>query len=68
MRSHGGGPERCGERGNSTAGGPTDKNWLILRALSAKEGGDLAAAVEPVFGAPPLIGEQLKPNGRPCDP
>ena len=45
------------------AGGPTDKNWLILRALSAKEGGDLAATVEPVYGAPPLVGEQLK-QGR----
>jgi NitT/TauT family transport system substrate-binding protein len=46
------------------AGGPLDKNWLILRALSIKQQGtDLAGAVEPVFGAPPLVGEQLK-QGR----
>jgi NitT/TauT family transport system substrate-binding protein len=40
------------------AGGPTDKNWLILRAYAAKEYGlDLAAETEQVFGAPPLIME-----------
>jgi NitT/TauT family transport system substrate-binding protein len=38
------------------AGGPLDKSWLLLRALSKKQFGfDLAAAAEPVFGAPPLI-------------
>ncbi|WP_295581676.1 ABC transporter substrate-binding protein [uncultured Lamprocystis sp.] len=45
------------------AGGPLDKNWLLLRALAAKQGVDLAGAVEPVYGAPPLISEQLK-QGR----
>ena len=46
------------------AGGALDKNWLILRALSIKQQGtDLAGTVEPVYGAPPLIGEQLK-QGR----
>jgi NitT/TauT family transport system substrate-binding protein len=46
------------------AGGPLDKGWLILRALAFKQQGtDLAAQVEPVYGAPPLIGEQLK-QGR----
>ena len=45
------------------AGGPLDKNWLLLRALAAKQGTDLAGAVQPVYGAPPLISEQLK-QGR----
>jgi NitT/TauT family transport system substrate-binding protein len=37
-------------------GGPLDKSWLLLRALSKKEFGfDLASGAEPVFGAPPLI-------------
>ena len=46
------------------AGGPTDKNWLTLRALAMKQqGSDLAGTVEPVYGAPPLVGEQLK-EGR----
>jgi NitT/TauT family transport system substrate-binding protein len=46
------------------AGGPLDKSWLILRALSIKQGiGDLESAVQPVYGAPPLVGEQLK-QGR----
>jgi NitT/TauT family transport system substrate-binding protein len=38
------------------AGGPLDKSWLLLRALSKKQFGfDLAQDAEPVFGAPPLI-------------
>lgn len=38
------------------AGGPLDKSWLLLRALSKKQFGfDLASGAEPVFGAPPLI-------------
>jgi NitT/TauT family transport system substrate-binding protein len=42
------------------AGGPLDKSWLLLRALSRKEAGiDPAQAAEPVFGAPPLLSEQL---------
>lgn len=39
------------------AGGPVDKSWLILRAYAAKEGIDLAATTEQIFGAPPLIME-----------
>jgi NitT/TauT family transport system substrate-binding protein len=39
------------------AGGPVDKSWLILRAYAAKDGLDLAATTEQVFGAPPLIME-----------
>lgn len=46
------------------AGGPLDKNWLLLRALALHDGlGDLAASVTPVFGAPPLLNQQLE-QGR----
>jgi len=42
------------------AGGPLDKNWLLFRALSLQQGrADLADLVEPVFGAPPLLNQQL---------
>lgn len=42
------------------AGGPLDKSWLLLRAQAQKElGVDLATAAEPVFGAPPLLNEEL---------
>ena len=37
-------------------GGPLDKSWLVLQAYAKRELDlDLAGAVEPVFGAPPLI-------------
>jgi NitT/TauT family transport system substrate-binding protein len=42
------------------AGGELDKNWLLLQAVGKKENGDLNKSVEKVFGAPPLINEQLK--------
>lgn len=42
------------------AGGELDKNWLLLQALAQKENLDLNVNVEKVFGAPPLINEQLK--------
>lgn len=45
------------------AGGELDKNWLLLQALAQKEQMDLNASVEKIFGAPPLINEQLK-QGR----
>mgnify|MGYP002083213024 CR=1 FL=1 len=45
------------------AGGELDKNWLLLQALAQKERLDLNTSVEKVFGAPPLINEQLK-QGR----
>lgn len=45
------------------AGGELDKNWLLLQALAQKENIDLNAGVEKIFGAPPLINEQLK-QGR----
>lgn len=42
------------------AGGPLDKSWLLLRIHAQKElGVDLATAAEPVFGAPPLLNEEL---------
>lgn len=46
------------------AGGPQDKSWLLLRALSAKRHGmDLDKAAEKTFGAPPLLASQLE-SGR----
>lgn len=44
------------------AGGELDKNWLLLQALAHLEQLDLNASVEKVFGAPPLITEQIKQN------
>ncbi|WP_207458724.1 ABC transporter substrate-binding protein [Azospirillum sp. SYSU D00513] len=43
------------------AGGPLDKNWLLLRALVEKEHGfDLAKDAEPTFAAPPLLNQQFE--------
>jgi NitT/TauT family transport system substrate-binding protein len=43
------------------AGGGLDKNWLLLRALAQKEHGlDLDQSTEKVFGAPPLLNQQLQ--------
>jgi NitT/TauT family transport system substrate-binding protein len=43
------------------AGGPIDKSWLLLQALArSRHGIDLAAAAEPVFGAPPLLNEKVQ--------
>ncbi|MBM7850130.1 NitT/TauT family transport system substrate-binding protein [Methylopila capsulata] len=43
------------------AGGPLDKSWLLLRARAHDlVGGDIATMLEPVFGAPPLLSEQLR--------
>ena len=43
------------------AGGPLDKSWLLVRALARKKHGfDLDKAVEKVFGAPPLLSNQLE--------
>jgi len=44
----------------AVAGGPDDKSYLILQAFySAKTGGDLTRDASIVFGAPPLVNEQL---------
>ena len=41
------------------AGGPIDKSWLLLQALSQRDYGfDLAASNEIVYGAPPLLAEK----------
>lgn len=45
------------------AGGELDKNWLLLQALAKKQGLDLNANVEKVFGAAPLLTQQLQ-SGR----
>lgn len=44
------------------AGGELDKNWLLLQALAQKEQLDLNGSVQKIFGAPPLINEQIKQN------
>jgi NitT/TauT family transport system substrate-binding protein len=42
------------------AGGELDKNWLLLTALAKRnENLDLNIGVEKVFGAPPLLNQQL---------
>lgn len=42
------------------AGGAVDKSWLLLRAYAkATLGTDLIDLCEPVYGAPPLVSEQL---------
>lgn len=44
------------------AGGELDKNWLLLQALAKQQQLDLNTSVEKIFGAPPLINEQIKQN------
>ena len=42
------------------AGGPVDKSWLLIRALAQKQHGvDLSSSVEKVFGAAPLLNQQI---------
>jgi NitT/TauT family transport system substrate-binding protein len=42
------------------AGGPLDKSWLLVRAYSRRLlGHDLADHVEVVYGAPPLLSQEL---------
>lgn len=45
------------------AGGELDKNWLLLQALGQQQGITLNDAVEKVYGAPPLLNQQLS-SGR----
>jgi len=43
------------------AGSALDKSWLLLRAHAREAlGGDLATLAEPVYGAPPLLSEQIR--------
>jgi NitT/TauT family transport system substrate-binding protein len=46
-------------RSIGVAGGPIDKNWLLLRAAALGEGFDLAKVARPSYAAPPLIAEKL---------
>jgi NitT/TauT family transport system substrate-binding protein len=42
------------------AGGPVDKNWLVIRALAHQRHGiELDTAAEKVFAAPPLLNEEI---------
>jgi NitT/TauT family transport system substrate-binding protein len=42
------------------SGGPVDKNWLVIRALAQQRDGiELDSAVDKVFGAPPLLNEEI---------
>ena len=41
------------------AGGELDKNWLLLQALGKRQQLELNASVEKVYGAPPLLSQQL---------
>jgi NitT/TauT family transport system substrate-binding protein len=46
------------------AGGAIDKSWLLLRAYSRQTmGKDVAKMAEPVFGAAPLLTEEMR-SGR----
>ncbi len=46
------------------AGSPIDKSWILLQAYARKTiGEDLSTYAEPVYGAAPLVAEELK-NGR----
>ena len=43
------------------AGGPLDKNWLLIQALAQKDYGvDLSAENSVVYGAPPLLAEKAR--------
>lgn len=42
------------------AGGPLDKNWLLLRAYAQQNQIDLDKTVEKVFAAPPLLNQQME--------
>ncbi len=43
------------------AGSAIDKSWLLLRAHAREViGGDLATLAQPVYGAPPLLSEQIR--------
>jgi NitT/TauT family transport system substrate-binding protein len=43
------------------AGGPLDKSWLILQAWTQRRMNfDIGQSARPVFGAPPLLSEQLR--------
>lgn len=41
------------------AGGELDKNWLLLQALAQKQNLNLDSAAQKIYGAPPLLNQQL---------
>lgn len=45
------------------AGGELDKNWALLKALAQKQQLNLNTSLEKVYGAPPLLNQQLS-SGR----
>ena len=43
------------------AGGPVDKNWLLIQALAKKENNtDLGNTIKSIFGAPPLLSKKME--------
>ena len=48
------------------AGGPVDKSWLLLQAYARSQDIDLSDAVEPTFGAPPLLNELIQRGDLPA--
>jgi NitT/TauT family transport system substrate-binding protein len=42
----------------AVAGGPIDKNWLLLRASMKQDGIDLKSEATIVYGAPPLLAQK----------
>lgn len=43
------------------AGGPVDKNWLLIQALARQQYGfDLKQRIDAVYGAPPLLAKKLQ--------
>ena len=42
------------------SGGPLDKAWLLLVAEARRQKFDLATEAQPIYGAPPLLAEQLR--------
>ena len=43
----------------AVAGGPIDKNWLLLRAALKQEGIDLKSEADIAYGAPPLLAAKM---------
>jgi NitT/TauT family transport system substrate-binding protein len=43
----------------AVAGGPIDKNWLLLQALMKQDGIDLTTESTVVYGAPPLLAAKM---------
>jgi NitT/TauT family transport system substrate-binding protein len=42
----------------AVAGGPIDKSWLLLQAALKREGTDLKAEANIIYGAPPLLAQK----------